>query len=183
MNIFELILVCCTTTIRASTCAFIWNIITLLALGVLIAFDIIFIINPYTCVLTPTCSTQSQIVSLNSIMQLIPAFENYTSYDSKKFFLEIQVGCASKEKNSWVFFLRTIFSIGVAFVISLIYIFIFIACRIKIRDRLVQDYPAPPTAPPPPPLPPTPLHHEFPVAKTPPMPWTSEVPYAPYAPY
>jgi hypothetical protein len=81
------------------------------------------------------------------------------------------------------FFLRTIFPIGVAFLISLIYIFIFIACRIKIRDRLVQDYPAPPTAPPPPPLPPTPLHHEFPVAKTPPMPWTSEVPYAPYAPY
>jgi len=27
------------------------------------------------------------------------------------------------------------------------------------------------------------MHHEFPVAKTPPMPWTSEVPYAPYAPY
>lgn len=95
---FDLISVCCTTTIRASTCAFIWNIITLLALGVLIVFDVIFILNPYTCVLTSTCSTQPQVISLNSLMQLIPAFKNYTSYDSKKFFLQIQVGCAGKEK-------------------------------------------------------------------------------------
>jgi hypothetical protein len=105
---------------------------------------------------------------LNSIIQSIPTFQNYTSYDSKKFFLEIQVGCA-----------------GVAFVISLIYIFIFIACRMKIRDRVVQDYPTHPTAPSAPPLPPppAPLYPQFPVVTNPSMPWTNEVPYAPYAPY
>jgi hypothetical protein len=93
----SIISVCCTTTICASTCAFIWNVITLLALGVLITFDIIFILNPYTCVLTPTCSTQPQVISINSLIQLIPSFKNYTSYDSKKFLLEIQVGCAGKK--------------------------------------------------------------------------------------
>jgi hypothetical protein len=93
---FFLILVCCTTTTGASTCAFIWNIITLLGLGALIAFDIIFILNPYTCILTRTCSTQPQVISLNSLMQLIPPFKNYSSYDSKKLFLEIQVGCVGK---------------------------------------------------------------------------------------
>ncbi len=92
---------CCTTTIRASTCAFIWNLITLLALGVLIAFDIIFILNPYTCILTPTCSTQPEVFSLNSVMQLIPAFKDYTTYDSKEFFLKIQVSCAGKKKDAY----------------------------------------------------------------------------------
>jgi hypothetical protein len=75
-------------------------------------------------------------------------------------------------------------NIGAAFVISLIYILIFIACRIKIRQRVAQDYAAPPIAPPPT-APPAPLQldHKFPVATSPPIPWTSQTPYAPYAPY
>ncbi len=157
-----------------------------MALGVLIVFDVIFILNPYTCVLTSTCSTQPQVVSLNSLMQSISPFQNYTSYDSKKFFLEIQVGCAGKKKNDFFVFyiLEYLFysNIGAAFIISLIYIIIFITCRIRIRERIVQDYPAPAIASAPPPPPPQP-HHEFPVAKTPPMPWTNQVTYAPYAPY
>jgi hypothetical protein len=91
-----LILVCCTTTIAASTCALIWNIITLLALGVLIVFDVIFIVNPNTCLLTSTCSTRPQVISLNYIMQLIPPFKHYSIYDSKRFFLRIQVVSASR---------------------------------------------------------------------------------------
>jgi len=191
---------------------------------VLITFDIIFILNPYTCVLTPKCSTQPQLISLNpiiqlispfknytystqptvvsfnSIMQLISPFKNYTSYDSKKFFLEIQVGCAGIKKNDSLFYMiKYLFysNIGVAFIISLIYIFIFIARRIKITERIVQDYPAPAIAHPPPvypPLPhhhefpianapPPPNHHEFPIANAPPTPWPTKVPYAPYAPY
>ncbi len=196
----------------------------------LITFDIIFILNPYTCVLTPTCSTQPQLISLNpiiqlispfnnytyltstqppvvsfnSIMQLISPFKNYTSYDSKKFFLEIQVGCAGiKKMILYLYMIKYFFysNIGVAFIISLIYIFIYIARRIKITERIVQDYPAPaiahppPVYPPPPhqhefpianappPPPPPPNHHEFPIANAPPTPWATKVPYAPYAPY
>jgi len=117
-------------------------------------------------------------------MQLIPPFKNYTSYDSKKFFLEIQVGCAGIEKfNSLFYIIKYIFfsNIGVAFIISLIYIFIYIACRIKISQRIVQDYPAPAIAHSPPVYPPLPLHHhEFPIATAPPPPWATNVPYAPY---
>jgi hypothetical protein len=91
--------VCCTTTIGTSTCALVWNIITLMALSVLIGFDIIFILNPFACVLTSTCSSQPQVISLNFIMQLFPPFKNYSSYDSKKFFLQIQVGCAGRAEN------------------------------------------------------------------------------------
>ncbi|CAF0851737.1 unnamed protein product [Adineta ricciae] len=122
--------VCCRTTVGASTCALFWNLITLIALGVLIAFDIIFILNPYTCLLTSTCSTQPQVISLNSIMQLIPAFHDYSSYDSKKFFLQIQVGCA-----------------GGAFLISLLYIIIYIVCRMKLNGH-VRDIPKVASAPP-----------------------------------
>ncbi|UJR30891.1 hypothetical protein I4U23_018401 [Adineta vaga] len=125
--------VCCRSTIGTATCSLIWNIITLLALGVLIAFDIIFILNPYTCLLTSTCSSQPQFINLNSLIQLIPGFQNYTSYDSKRFFLQIQVGCA-----------------GAAFLISLIYIIIYIVCKVKLRVH-VQDVPTKASAPPLPP--------------------------------
>jgi hypothetical protein len=117
-------LVCCTTTVRASTCSFVWNIITLIAFATLIVFDVIFILNPYTCILTPTCSTQSPLTSINSVIQSIPQFSNYTTYNSKTLFLEIQVGCA-----------------GLAFLLSIIYIIIFIVCRLKFRKRTITDNP------------------------------------------
>ncbi|CAF2469618.1 unnamed protein product [Rotaria sp. Silwood2] len=170
--------VCCITTIGSSTCALIWNLLTLLTLGTLIAFDVIFILNPDTCFLTPTCSTQSQIISLNYIMQMIPPFKNYTSYDSKKIFLEIQVGCA-----------------GVACIISFIYIVIYIACKMKIHQRVVHDYSAPVIVHPPPvpiahssPIamaPPSPYHHypTFPVADAPQSPWINQTNNVPYPPY
>ena len=108
INFFYIeISVCCTPTIGASTCAFIWNIISLIGLGVLIVFDIIFILNPFTCVLTATCATQPQVISFTSLMQLIPAFKNYSSYDLKKFFLQIQVSCAGKRTN-FAFLLRSV---------------------------------------------------------------------------
>lgn len=114
-------------------------------------------------------------------MQLIPTFKNYSSYDLKKFFLQIQVACASKINDSSLhcrcFFSLIIFSSGAAFIISLIYIFIFIACRIRIRDRVVPDYPIRPTAPPPPaPA----VNYEYPLSNSAGVPWTSEVPYTPY---
>ncbi|CAF1031580.1 unnamed protein product [Rotaria sordida] len=162
--------VCCITTIGSSTCAFIWNLITLLTLGILIAFDIIFILNPYTCFLTPKCSTQSQIISLNYLMQMIPTFRNYSSYDSKKLFLEIQVGCA-----------------GVACIVSFIYIIIYIVCKMKIHQRVVHDYSAPVIAHPPPIAPPPPpspyYHHTYPLIHAPPMPWINQTNNALYTPY
>jgi hypothetical protein len=96
--------------------------ITLIAVGVLIAFDIIFITNPSTCILTPTCTNQSQITSINSAIQTIPQFSNYTIYDSKKLFLEIQVGCA-----------------GAAFLISIVFIITFLVCRLKLGKRAIKD--------------------------------------------
>lgn len=171
------ILVCCRTTVGASTCALIWNIITLMATGVLVAFDIIFILNPYTCLLTPKCSTQPQVVSLNSIMQLIPTFKNYSSYDSKKFFLEIQVGCVGKIKISYYLTLL-FFNIGIAFIISFIYIIIYIVCKTKNRRRIDCDYPAPATAPPPP------SNIQYPNPHASPMLWANQAMNAPpYAPY
>lgn len=135
------LLVCCTQTIGAATCALIWNLITLLALAILIVFDVIFILNPSTCILTPTCSSQPEVFSLNFIMQLFPMFKNYTALDSKKFFLTIQVGCAGK--NIWRFsfdnfelFLRFL---GGAFVISALYILIYIICRSRIKNLVVQE--------------------------------------------
>ncbi len=80
----------------------------------------IFLTNPYACLLTPTCSSQSQLISLNFILQTIPQFSSYSIYDSKKLFLKIQVGCAAA-----------------AFVISLLYIIIFLVCRIKLDKRKV----------------------------------------------
>ncbi|CAF3489359.1 unnamed protein product [Rotaria sp. Silwood1] len=184
--------VCCITTIGSSTCALIWNLLTLLTLGVLIAFDVIFILDPYTCFLTPTCSTQSQIISLNYLIQMIPSFKDYTSYDSKKLFLEIQVGCAGKNYDFTFFYtidyLYSFLNVGVACIISFIYIIIYIACKMKIRQRVVHDYSAPVIAHPtlvpfaPPPLPP---HHQhaFPVAEAPPMPWINQANNMPYATY
>ncbi|CAF1197581.1 unnamed protein product [Rotaria sordida] len=116
--------VCCKTTVSVSTCSFVWHWITLIALGILIAFDIVFILNPYTCLLTSTCSTQSQLTSLNYIIQKIPQFSNYTIYDSKKFLFLIQVGCA-----------------GLAFILTIIYIVIFIVCRIKFHKHITTVYP------------------------------------------
>ncbi|CAF4076828.1 unnamed protein product, partial [Rotaria sp. Silwood2] len=86
--------VCCTTTVGESTCSFVWHWITLVALGVVIAFDI------------------------------IPQFSSYTIYDSKKFLLEIQVGCT-----------------GLVFILTIIYIIIFIVCRIKFSKRDTTVYP------------------------------------------
>ncbi len=117
--------VCCKTTIRASTYSFVWNFITLVALATLIVFDIIFILNPYTCILTPTCSTQSEIISINVVAQGFPQFKNYTIYNSKQLLLEIQVGCA-----------------GVAFLTNMIYIIVFLVCRLQLRKRTIIDNPA-----------------------------------------
>ncbi len=131
--------------------------ITLIAFGVLIAFDIIFIITPSTCILTPTCGNQSQITSLNSAIQTIPQFSNYTIYDSKRLFLEIQVGCA-----------------GGAFLISIIMVIIFLVCRLKLRKHAVQNHQTPVF---------TPRRHGLRVAQAPPM-YYPQLPDAyPYASY
>ncbi|CAM4806392.1 unnamed protein product [Rotaria magnacalcarata] len=152
--------VCCITTIGASTCAFMWNLLTLLTLAALIALDIIFIMNPTTCWLTPTCSEQPQVVSLNYLIQMIPIFKNYTPYDSKKLFLEIQLGCA-----------------GVACIISFIYIITYIVCKIKVNKCAVYDHSVP--AQPPQPQ----MHPGYPVIEVQKMPWVNQTPNAPYAPY
>jgi Na+/melibiose symporter-like transporter len=123
INLF--FLVCCTTTVRASTVSLIWNFITLIVLAVLIAFDIVFITNPYTCLLTPSCSSQSQLTSTNFLTQTGSQFQYYSIYDSKKLFLEIQVGCA-----------------GLAFILTIVYIIIFLVCRLKLRKRALEDNPA-----------------------------------------
>jgi len=115
--------VCCSPSVRRSTCSLVWNIITLITMGVLIAFDIVFILNPSTCLLTPSCATQSEIISLNFIMTSISQFKYYTTFDSKKLFLEIQVGCA-----------------GLAFVLSLIYIVVYIVCKVKLKNRTSDDF-------------------------------------------
>lgn len=151
-------LVCCKPTVRASTCSFAWNFITLIALATLIVFDIIFILNPYTCILTPTCSTQSEIISLNYIVQQISQFKNYTIYDSKKLFLEIQVGCA-----------------GLAFLISIVYIIIFLICRLKLRKRSIIDNPAVAAIPP--------QKRGLRIAQPPPLPFTNPANIVPYKPY
>lgn len=61
---------------------------------------------------------------------MISQFNSYTIYDSKKLFLEIQVGCA-----------------GLAFVLSIVYIIIFLVCRLKLRKRIIKDNPAAVIAP------------------------------------
>ena len=154
----SLILVCCATTTAASICSFVWNLITLIAFGVLIAFDIIFIITPTTCILTPTCTNQTQITSLISAIQTVPQFSSYSIYDAKRLFLEIQVGCA-----------------GGAFLISIIMIIIFIVCRVKLRKRPVQKHHQAPVV--------TPRRHGLRVAQAPPM-YYPQLPDAyPYASY
>jgi hypothetical protein len=65
------------------------------------------------------------VISLNFILQTIPQFSNYSIYDSKIFFLKIQVSCAAA-----------------AFLISLIYIIIFLICRLKLHRRAIKDNPA-----------------------------------------
>jgi len=122
--LYSIFLVCCKSTVRASTCSFAWNFVTLLALAALIAFDIIFILNPYTCILTSTCSSQTALTQANFITSAVSQFRNYSTYDSKKLYLEIQVGCA-----------------GVAFLLSLIYIIVFLICRLKLRQRTLIDNP------------------------------------------
>lgn len=146
------LLVCCTTTLRASTCSLVWHVITVVACALLIAFDIVFVLNPYTCLLTSTCSSQSQVISLNFLMQTLPQFSTYTSYDSKQLILEIQLGCTC-----------------LAFLLSIVYIIIFVVCRLKLMKNGVKD------------MPPTPKHG-FRVAKAPELPWVSPVNFQPYTP-
>ncbi|CAF0910691.1 unnamed protein product [Adineta steineri] len=184
---------CCTPTVGAARCALIWNLVALVALGNLIGFDIIFILHPDICLLTPTCSTQPQVVSLIDLLQKVPVFKYYTTHTAKKLFLEIQVVC-----------------VGIVFLMCLMYIVVYIACRMNIRTR-VQDsstiaasappcsgahheFPVAQAAPfserhhlypvlqaPPPPIFSGP-QHEFPADKTPQLPWTVQAANAPYAP-
>ena len=111
--------VCCNSSVRASTITFFWHLITLIAFGLLIMFDTIFILNPTTCLLTFTCSSQPKKISLNFLMQRVPQFSTYTNYDSKKFFLQIQLICAS-----------------IVFFFTCTYIFIFLRCQTKLQERL-----------------------------------------------
>lgn len=81
-----------------------------------------------------------------------------------------------------------------ACIVSFIYIIIYISCKMKLRHRAVQDYPAPgfihtpmPIAPPvmahtPPPQLPT-IQQVYPNIEKPMMQWTGPMPNAPYAPY
>ncbi|CAF0849426.1 unnamed protein product [Rotaria sp. Silwood1] len=147
--------VCCRTTVGTSTCSFVWHGITLVALSVVIAFDILFILNPYICLSTSTCSTQSQLTSINYIIQKIPQFSSYTIYDSKKFLFEIQIGCA-----------------GLAFALTIIYIVIFIVCRIKYTKRDITVYPTMDIHTP---------KHGLRVAQAPPIPYGNQSYIVPYS--
>ena len=85
-------------------------------------FDTIFVMNPSTCILTLTCSSQPEVISLNFLMRRVPQFSNYTNYDSKTFFLRIQLICAI-----------------VVFILTLTYILIFLRCHAKLHHRLRKE--------------------------------------------
>ncbi|CAF4115611.1 unnamed protein product [Rotaria magnacalcarata] len=95
---------CCKTSEMGPKCAAWLNGLSLVPLSLLIAFDIAFLVNPYMCILTPACASQTPLTSYQ-FMQNLPAFSNYTSYNSKKLFRLIQISCA-----------------GLAFILCIIYI-------------------------------------------------------------
>jgi hypothetical protein len=90
---YKFLSVACTS----KRCCFIYYIVAdiwaLVGLGALIGFDIYFLIYPYTCLLTSTCTSNPSVTSYQ-FMQALPAFKSYTSYDSKRLFFYIQIGCA-----------------------------------------------------------------------------------------
>ncbi|CAF0896751.1 unnamed protein product [Didymodactylos carnosus] len=144
-------------------------------MGAIVVFDTVFILNPYTCILTPSCSTQPQLISLNYLMTGISSFKNYSTYDSKKLFLEIQVGCA-----------------GLALLLSIIYVIIYIVCRVKLRNKTgvaataatAATAPNPPAVQPNNPYPQAPqaFQSNNPYPVPPPVQRQQMYPQAPYAP-
>ena len=66
----------------------------------------------------------------------------------KTLFLEIQVACA-----------------GLAFILSIIYIVIFIVCRLRLRKRAISDNTAAVIPP---------RHHGLRIGQAPPLPWPTQ---------
>ena len=89
-------------------------------------------------------------------MRTLPQFANYSSYDSKSLFLEIQLGCT-----------------GLAFLLSILYIVIFVVCRLKLIRHGVKDLPVAVTST---------AEHGLRVGKAPPLPWISPANLQPYKP-
>ena len=68
------------------------DILSLISLCVLLGFDIYFIVNINTCLLTSTCTSRASITSFQ-FMNSLPAFSSYSTDQSKRLFLYIQVSC------------------------------------------------------------------------------------------
>jgi hypothetical protein len=90
---YKLISVACTSKICCFKYYIVADILTLVGLGALIGFDIYFLIYPYACLLTSTCTSNPAVTSFR-FMQALPAFTSYTAYNSKQLFFYIQIGCA-----------------------------------------------------------------------------------------
>ncbi|CAF4049782.1 unnamed protein product [Rotaria magnacalcarata] len=115
----------CSKNICGDTYSIISGVLSLLSLGTLIGFDIVFIINPYTCILTPTCTSRVSLTSFGFVQALSP-FTNYSSYDSKRLFFYIQIACGAS-----------------AFLLSLIQLLILRFLRQKKNFQLTQAAPIP----------------------------------------
>lgn len=69
------------------------SILLILSLGVLIGFDILFIIRPETCLLTSSCTEQAVFLSPEFIFD-ISIFAEYNQQELKQLIFFIQLGCA-----------------------------------------------------------------------------------------
>jgi hypothetical protein len=105
------------------------TVITLLALALLIAFNALFLAQPSTCILTPTCTSQSisqssfaYNMSRNffSTFNSLNGFRTYTLSQSKYLFqtVQISVGC-------------------LGFVLCIVYLMIYIMRRMDTSNQVI----------------------------------------------
>jgi hypothetical protein len=130
---------CCCVGPPAAFRAVVITIVALLACAALISFDAVFIAQPSTCILTPSCASNANsttIWSYNTQSNFFTAFtslgpfKSYTQTQAKFLFQTIQLGVGC-----------------LCFVLCIIYLIIFYVSKSKASKRVSpgyqQNYPAP----------------------------------------
>jgi len=126
---------CCSPGPSAAFRAVVITIIALLACATLISFDAVFIAQPSTCILTPSCATNAASTTMFSyyfqqsfftVFNNLGPFKSYTQSQAKFLFQTIQLGVGC-----------------LCFVLCLIYLIIYYVTKSKAAKRVTPSYQQP----------------------------------------
>jgi len=129
--------VCCAPGPPAGLRAAVVTVIALIACAALISFDAVFIAQPSTCILTPSCATNAASNSTFSytlqqsfltLFRTLGPFSSYTQSQAKFLFQTIQIGVGS-----------------LCFILCIIYLVIYYVVKNKATNQVASSRPAQPS--------------------------------------